>query len=65
MIKHYWTKDYGDRRQEIVFIGLKDQMNQSDIIEKLDKCLVEKYLSTPELYKKQLDPFPKWFEGTT
>ena len=65
MIKHYWTKDYGDRRQEIVFIGLKDQMNQSDIIEKLDKCLVEKYLSAPELYKKQLDPFPKWFEGTT
>ncbi len=63
MMKQYWTKDYGDRRQEIVFIGLKDQMNQSDIIEKLNKCLVEKYLSAPELYKKQSDPFPTWFEG--
>ena len=65
MMKQYWTKDYGDRRQEIVFIGLKDQMKQSDIIEKLNKCLVEKYLSAPELYKKQSDPFPTWFEGAT
>ena len=63
MMKQYWSKDYGDRRQEIVFIGLKDQMNQSDIIEKLNKCLVEKYLSAPEIYKKQSDPFPTWFEG--
>lgn len=65
MMKQHWTRDYGDRRQEIVFIGLKEKMNQSDIIEKLDKCLVEKYLSAPELYKKQSDPFPIWFEGTT
>ena len=64
MMKQHWTKDYGDRRQEIVFIGLKDQMKKRDIIEKLDKCLVEKYLSAPELYKKQSDPFPKWFDGT-
>ena len=65
MMKQHWTRDYGDRRQEIVFIGLKEKMNQSDIIEKLDKCLVEKYLSAPELYKKQSDPFPIWFEGAT
>ncbi len=64
MMKQNWTKDYGDRRQEIVFIGLKDQMKKRDIMEKLDKCLVEKYLSAPELYKKQSDPFPIWFDGT-
>ena len=64
MMKQNWTKDYGDRRQEIVFIGLKDQMKKRDIMEKLDKCLVEKYLSAPELYKKQFDPFPIWFDGT-
>lgn len=64
MMKQNWTKDYGDRRQEIVFIGLKDQMRKRDIMEKLDKCLVEKYLSAPELYKKQSDPFPIWFDGT-
>ena len=64
MMKQHWTKDYGDRRQEIVFIGLKDQMKKRDIIEKLDKCLVAKYLSAPELYKKQSDPFPIWFDGT-
>ena len=64
MMKQHWTKDYGDRRQEIVFIGLKDQMKKRDIMEKLDKCLVEKYLSAPELYKKQSDPFPIWFDGT-
>ena len=64
MMKQHWTKDYGDRRQEIVFIGLKDQMKKRDIIEKLDKCLVKKYLSAPELYKKQSDPFPIWFDGT-
>ena len=64
MMKQHWTKEYGDRRQEIVFIGLKDQMKKRDIMEKLDKCLVEKYLSAPELYKKQSDPFPIWFDGT-
>ena len=63
MMKQHWTKDYGDRRQEIVFIGLKDQMNEAGITEKLNKCLVEKYLSAPELYKIQSDPFPVWFDG--
>ena len=65
MMKQHWTKDYGDRRQEIVFIGLKDQMNETGITEKLNKCLVEKYFSAPELYKIQSDPFPVWFDGAS
>ena len=31
-----WKKGYGDRRQEIVFIGLKNQMNKEAIKKQLD-----------------------------
>ncbi len=62
VIKQYWTRDYGDRRQEIVFIGLKDQMNEATIREKLDACLVIDYLTAPERFQKLKDPFPQWFK---
>ena len=29
----YWNKDFGDRRQEIVFIGLKSEMDEKNIRE--------------------------------
>ena len=60
-IGHYWTDNYGDRRQEIVFIGLKNQMKQDDLWNRLDSCLVEDYLSAPQAFEKLDDPFPKWF----
>ena len=53
-------KEYGDRRQEIVFIGLKNQMNQSAIENQLDQYLIKDYLKTPDMYKLLNDPFPKW-----
>ena len=59
--RKYWTSEYGDRRQEIVFIGLKDQMNEDNIRNTLDACLVNEYLSSPEVFQKLEDPFPKWF----
>ena len=59
--RKYWTNEYGDRRQEIVFIGLKDQMNEDNIRNTLDACLVNEYLSSPEVFQKLEDPFPKWF----
>lgn len=62
MIKEYWSKGYGDRRQEIVFIGLKDEMDKEDILKRLDDCLVENYLSAPEIFQKFKDPFPQWFK---
>ena len=64
-IGHYWTENYGDRRQEIVFIGLKNQMDQDRLKSRLDNCLVENYLKSPGVFEKLEDPFPKWFESTS
>ncbi len=62
LMDQYWTEEYGDRRQEIVFIGLKDNMDEAAIRAKLDACLVKDYLSAPELFEKLDDPFPQWFK---
>lgn len=62
VVRQYWTRDYGDRRQEIVFIGLKNEMDEADIRKKLDECLVKNYLSAPEIFNKLKDPFPQWFK---
>ena len=62
LIDKYWNKDYGDRRQEIVFIGLKSEMNEKNIRKRLDACLIKNYLDDPSTYHKALDPFPAWFK---
>lgn len=61
-ISQNWTADYGDRRQEIVFIGLKDQMDQVKIKGQLDACLIKNYLMKPDHFQKMSDPFPEWFK---
>lgn len=62
VLKDNWNPEYGDRRQEIVFIGLKGEMDETVIRKKLDACLVGDYLAAPELWEKIEDPFPQWFE---
>ena len=62
MMKRYWITNYGDRRQEIVFIGLKDDMDQEIIKSTLDKCIVSNYLDSPSVFEKLEDPFPQWFK---
>ena len=59
----YWTEDYGDRRQEIVFIGLKNQMDENLIRNELDGYLVKNYINNPKSINKFNDPFPKWFNN--
>lgn len=62
-IRRHWSEEYGDRRQEIVFIGLKGQMDETAIRKRLDDCLVKEYLIAPELWEDMEDPFPQWFQN--
>ena len=62
MIQEYWNKEFGDRRQEIVFIGLAALMDQERIRQQLDACLIKDYLTEPQRYQKIEDPFPRWFQ---
>jgi G3E family GTPase len=61
VLKKKWDKNYGDRRQEIVFIGLSDEIDEAAIREKLEACLIKDYLANPKKHQKLKDPFPNWF----
>ena len=63
-MKKNWDKSYGDRRQEIVFIGLNTEMNKDAICKQLDDCLIKDYLVNPKKHEKNHDPFPTWFQQT-
>ena len=62
-INKIWAKGYGDRRQEIVFIGLKNEMNESLIKNKLDGFLIKNYSINLANTLKYKDPFPGWFDN--
>ncbi|MAH61606.1 MAG: 4-hydroxytetrahydrobiopterin dehydratase [Legionellales bacterium] len=62
LLEKHWHEEYGDRRQEIVFIGLNGEMNQKTISADLDACLIKNYLDDPSQHESITDPFPKWFE---
>ncbi len=57
-IHEHWTEDYGDRRQELVFIGFRNAMQENIIRAQLDACLVADYLDAPN--RPLDDPFPDW-----
>lgn len=58
----YWDKLYGDRRQEIVFIGTG--MDEAEIRGRLDACPVPD-TSTMDIaaWSALADPFPAWRRG--
>lgn len=59
MLAPYLDDVWGDRRQEIVFIGA-DPMSEESIRAELDKCLVDAAAFTPALWRNLADPFPDW-----
>lgn len=55
----YFDPVWGDRRQELVFIGC-DPMDEAAIKHALDACLVDAPALMPKLWQNLPDPFPSW-----
>lgn len=58
-MKPYLHPVWGDRRQELVFIGV-DPMDEAEIRAQLDACLLDTDEFTPHKWEELLDPFPSW-----
>jgi G3E family GTPase len=54
-----WDDMWGDRRQELVFIGT-DPMDEAALRFMLDDCLVPEQDFSPAKWAKLPDPFPSW-----
>jgi G3E family GTPase len=63
-IKSVWSGEYGDRRIELVFIGMT--MDKESIIKELDACLIsdQEFELGDEKWKEMFnDPFLEWKEA--
>ena len=62
-MKPYFDPIWGDRRQEIVFIGTYP-MDEAALRRRLDACLVgDPGHFTPDAWRHLPDPFPAWIAG--
>jgi G3E family GTPase len=58
-LKEHWQEPWGDRRQELVFIGAG--IDWAAMKAKLDACLVPVLVATsPDALPDYVDPFPVW-----
>ncbi|WP_291295270.1 zinc metallochaperone GTPase ZigA [Elioraea sp.] len=57
-----WDERYGDRRQELVFIGI--DMDEAALRRALDACLLSEaaFARGPRAWARLPDPFPAWRE---
>ncbi|MFC3527717.1 GTP-binding protein [Paracoccus mangrovi] len=62
-MKRNWSEPWGDRRQELVFIG--SGMDWAAITERLDAALVDTQDFRPSDWKALPDPFPQWGQRRT
>jgi len=56
-----WQEPWGDRRQELVFIG--HGMDEAALRQKLDAALLPASSFTPQDWKDLSDPFPTWWRS--
>ena len=59
-VMRHWDPIWGDRRQELVFIGIS--MDEAHICHQLDACLVQDKEFVPEQWSNLVDPFLSWEE---
>ncbi len=60
LLHQHWDESWGDRRQELVFIGIG--MNEAALRRRLDACLVPEVRFQPKIWARLPDPFPVWGE---
>jgi G3E family GTPase len=62
-VRKLWQGEHGDRRQELVFIGI--EIDEAGLRAALDACLLTnaEWRVGPRAWARLSDPFPRWSEA--